>query len=230
MPSILITGCRRGIGLELSQQFAELGWRVYACTRSPENSQTLLQLAADHPQVSCHLLDVGKPMQLAALSAELRGQPIDVLLNNAGVYGAGPQSLDDIDAEDFLETLRINTVAPLQVVRAFLDNVKASERKVIACISSKMGSMADNTSGGSYVYRASKAALNSVVKSLAMDLEEQQITAVALHPGWVRTDMGGPQGELSVEESAALLIKNLCELSLKQNGRFIDIDGVTIPW
>lgn len=230
MPSILISGCRRGIGLELTHHFLEKGWRVYACTRSPENSQSLLQLASQHDQLSVHLLDVTNSAHIAALAAELSGKPIDILLNNAGVYGQGPQSLEDIDVDDWLKTLNTNAIAPLQLSRALLANVLAGDRKVIASISSKMASMTDNGSGGSYVYRSSKAALNAVVKSLAMDLQTQGVTAVALHPGWVRTDMGGPNGEMSVEESATALTKILCELAHEQNGRFLDIDGTTIPW
>lgn len=230
MPSILITGTRRGIGLELVKQFSDLGWRVYACTRSPGNSQELLALANQYDNASVHVLDVTDSGQLAALAAELKDEPLDIVLNNAGVYGQGEQSLDSIDVEDWLNTFHVNTIAPALVMQAFKGNAASSDRKVIASISSKMGSIADNGSGGSYVYRSSKTALNAVVKGAANDLAEQGITAVALHPGWVRTDMGGPNGEMSVEESGAALVKILCELGHADTGRFIDIDGSTIPW
>ena len=230
MPSILITGTRRGIGLELVKQFAEQGWRVYACARSPENSPELLELVDQHDSVSAHMLDVTNTAQLMALAEELEGQSIDVLLNNAGVYGGLPQSFDEIDVDDWLSTFHVNTIAPAMVMKAFRNHVAAGENKIMASISSKMASIDDNGSGGSYVYRSSKTALNSVVKSAANDLADEGITAVALHPGWVRTDMGGPNGEMSVEESAAALIKILCELNHADTGRFIDIDGSTIPW
>lgn len=230
MPSILITGTRRGIGLELVKQFAEQGWRVYACARSPENSPELLELVDQHDNVSAQTLDVTNAAQLAELSSELDGEPLDVLLNNAGVYGGLPQSFDEIDVDDWLRTFHVNTIAPAMVMKAFRHHVAAGENKIMASISSKMASIDDNGSGGSYVYRSSKTALNSVVKSAANDLADEGITAVALHPGWVRTDMGGPNGEMSVEESAAALITILCELNHSDTGRFIDIDGSTIPW
>lgn len=232
MPTILITGANRGIGLELTRQYAADGWTVHACCRSPENAHELGKLAAKSSgAIQMHLLDVTHGIQREALAAQLQGQPIDILLNNAGVYGDwNCQEFGKTNAKEWEKTFMINTIAPMQMMEAFADNVAASGRKVIANVSSKMGSMADNSSGGSYLYRSSKAALNAVTMSAARDLASKGIAVVALHPGWVRTDMGGPNGEMSVEESASALRRNLNALTAADSGRFIDIDGADIPW
>lgn len=232
MATILITGANRGIGLELTRQYAADGWNVLACCRSPENAHDLNKLAAASAgKIAVYLLDVANAAQRTALAAQLKGQPIDILFNCAGVSGSwSSQGFGHCHADEWLEVLNINVVTPMLMMQDFAANVALSERKIIANMSSKMGSMADNTSGGSYVYRSSKAALNMVNKSAAHDLARKGISVVLLHPGWVRTDMGGPNGELSVEESVAALKGNLANVTLADSGRFIDIDGSTIPW
>ena len=127
-------------------------------------------------------------------------------------------------------TFKINSIAPLKLAEALCEQIARSEKKTIACLSSKMGSMADNGSGGSYIYRSSKAALNAVVKSMSIDLRPQGIKAVALHPGWVKTDMGGPNAEISTQESVSRMFEHLLSLTMADSGRFIDIDGSDIPW
>lgn len=232
MPTLLITGANRGLGLELARRYAADGWDVLACCRSPENARELNQLAAaSGGKVSVHLLDVANNAQRQSLAAQFKGRPIDILFNNAGVSGNwGTQSFGPCQSDEWLEVLRTNVIAPTLMMQDFATNVAMSDRKIIANMSSKMGSIADNTSGGSYVYRSSKAALNMVSMSAARDLARQGITVVALHPGWVRTDMGGPNGELSVEESVTALKRNLTNVTVADSGRFIDIDGSTIPW
>ena len=232
MATILITGANRGIGLELTRQYAADGWNVLACCRSPENAHDLNKLAASSAgKVSVYLLDVSNAAQRMSLAAQLKGQPIDILFNSAGVSGSwSTQGFGQCHADEWLEVLNINVITPMLMMQDFAANVALSERKIIANMSSKMGSMADNTSGGSYVYRSSKAALNMVNKSAAHDLARKGISVVALHPGWVRTDMGGPNGELSVEESVTALKRNLANVTLADSGRLIDIDGSTIPW
>jgi NAD(P)-dependent dehydrogenase (short-subunit alcohol dehydrogenase family) len=140
------------------------------------------------------------------------------------------QGFGQCQADEWLDVLNINVITPMLMMQDFAANVALSERKIIANMSSKMGSVSDNTSGGSYVYRSSKAALNMVNKSAAHDLARKGISVVALHPGWVRTDMGGPNGELSVEESVTALKRNLANVTLVDSGRLLDIDGSTIPW
>ncbi len=231
MADILVTGANRGIGLELVRQYAADGWGVHACCRQPDSAQALQQLAADHPgQVTIHPLEVTDDEQIAALANALRGRPIDILFNNAGVYGQADAWFGNTRRDDWLRALDVNTISPMKIMEALVDNVAMSERKIIATLSSKMGSMADNRSGGSYVYRSTKAALNAVMVSAAHDLKPRGISAVILHPGWVRTDMGGPNGELSVSESVTAMRRILDGVSLDDAGSFYEIDGTIIPW
>lgn len=232
MPTILITGANRGIGLELARQYGADGWRVYACCRSPENAHELNKLAAQSAgKVSMHVLDVTNDLQRESLAAQLQGVAIDILFNNAGVYGDWDyQRFGRTDTAEWQKVLAANVIAPMHMMEAFAANVAASEQKIIANMTSKMASMDDNGSGGSYLYRSSKAALNAISVSAARDLAEQGTTVVALHPGWVRTDMGGAHGEISTEECGTALRRNLSNLTEADAGRFIDIDGATIPW
>jgi len=229
--TILITGANRGIGFEITQQYAKAGWRVIACCREPDKAQELDGVRSDHgEQVSIHRLDVTNSEPIKALVTSMENTPIDILLNNAGIYGQRDDSLGNIDEDKWLETFRVNTIAPIKVMEAFIDVVAASKRKVFATITSKMGSIADNTSGGSYVYRSSKAALNAAMKSAANDLEGRGISVVAIHPGWVRTDMGGSSGLLSVEQSAKSIRELLGRVSIEDTGKFFNYDGTVIPW
>lgn len=230
MGSILISGTNRGIGLELARQYAAAGWRVYACCRAPAQASDLLSLADQHPALTVHTLDVADGSQIEALAEELAGEPIDILFNNAGVYGQDDASFGNTDPEQWLQTLLINTIAPMKMMEAFVNNVAASDLRLIATMSSKMGSMADNGSGGSYVYRSSKAAVNAVMKSAAIDLSPKGITAVILHPGWVQTEMGGPNAEITPHESAHQLRTILARVTPADAGTFFDIDGSVIPW
>ncbi len=232
MAIILITGANRGIGLELTRQYAADGWNVLACCRSPENAHDLNKLAAASAgKIAVYLLDVTNAVHRTSLAAQLKGQPIDILFNSAGVSGNwSTQGFGQCQADEWLDVLHINVITPMLMMQDFAANVALSERKIIANMSSKMGSVTDNTSGGSYIYRSSKAALNMVNKSAAHDLARKGISVVALHPGWVRTDMGGANGELSVEESVTALKRNLANVTLADSGRLIDIDGSTIPW
>ncbi len=229
--TILITGANRGIGFELTQQYAEAGWRVIACCREPDKAQGLDGVRNDYrEQVSIHRLDVTNSEPIKALATSVEDTPIDILLNNAGIYGQRDDSLGNIDEDKWLETFRVNTIAPIKVMEAFIDVVAASKRKVFASITSKMGSVADNTSGGSYVYRSSKAALNAAMKSAANDVKGRGISVVVIHPGWVRTDMGGPSGLLSVEQSAKSIRELLGRVSIEDTGKFFNYDGTVIPW
>lgn len=232
MASILITGANRGIGLALTRQYAQSGWRVYACCRSPENAHELNKIVSEaNGQVSIHVLDICNDLQRDSLAAQLRDTPIDILFNNAGIYGDWDyQGFGRTDTAEWQQVFLTNVIAPMKMMEAFAGSVAASEHKVIANMTSKMGSMTDNGSGGSYLYRSGKAALNAVSVSAARDLKQQGITVVVLHPGWVRTEMGGPHGELSTEACAMALQRNLSTLTPEDSGRFIDIDGSTIPW
>jgi len=228
--TILITGANRGIGLELTRQFSEDGWQVLACCRSPEAAEALKALTSEYSTLEIFPLDVTNYDQLTALSMQLKDRPIDILLSNAGIYGPRGYAFGEVDAAAWRQVLEVNTIAPLMLAQAFIEQVAISRQKLVAVISSKMGSIADNSSGGSYIYRTSKTALNQVVKSIAKDVEGRDISAISLHPGWVRTEMGGSNGEIDVNESAAGLKQVLTGATLTQSGHFFNFDGSEIPW
>ena len=231
MSSILITGTNRGIGLELVRQYLAEGWSVYATARNLQNATELQQLATDNPDhLKTYSLDVTNHEQRLHLAAQLKDIPLDILINNAGVYGQADAFFGNTDEAQWLEALRINTIAPMKIMELFANNISLGEKKIMASMSSKMGSMDDNGSGGSYVYRSTKAALNAVMVSVARDLKSSGISAVILHPGWVRTDMGGPNGEINVQQSSERLRSILASVSIENSGDFYDIDGSIIPW
>ena len=230
MPTILITGANKGIGLELTKQYLANDWCVHATARKPELAEKLSKLTADYNKLTVHKLDVTNALQRNTLANELLNVPIDILLNNAGAWGQMGSNFENTNENKWLDGLRVNTIAPMQMMQLFVNNVATSELKIIANMSSKMASIDDNTSGGSYVYRSSKIALNMVSKSAAIDLQAKGISVVILHPGWVRTDMGGPYGEINTYESAQALRKILSKVTLNDSGRFFDIDGSIIPW
>jgi NAD(P)-dependent dehydrogenase (short-subunit alcohol dehydrogenase family) len=232
MPSVLITGANRGLGLEFTKQYSEDGWRVFACCRDPEKAGELKKLSeASDGGLGLLTLDVANPSSIASLADELRGEPLDILLNNAGIYG--DDNHDDfgkIDYERWAETFAINVIGSMRMVEAFFDHVASSEKKVLAFVSSLMGSIADNGSGGSYMYRSSKAALNAVAKSLSIDLKNRGLKSVILHPGWVKTDMGGQNAPLLPPESIRGMRQVMEGLRLGDSGRFLSYDGNELPW
>lgn len=228
--TILLTGANRGIGLELSKVFAKNNWKVLACCRHPERAELLKQLANECSNVKIYALDVNDNNAINRLAKDLQGEAIDIVFNNAGIFGPRSQDFGQIDAEAWLHVMRTNVVAPLKMVEAFVDHVSESQRKVVASMGSMMGSISDNTSGGYYVYRTSKAAVHMVMKSLSVDLRDRGITSVVFHPGWVKTDMGGPEAPTPPEESAAGLYQVLTGLNSKDNGRFFTFEGKELPW
>ncbi len=232
MYTTLITGANRGIGLELARQYAADGWRVLACSRHPEKSDALNQLAAQHPGlVHIHALDVTDRAQIDALSRTLANESIDLLINDAGIYpDAQFMGFGHTDYAKWMLAFQVNTMAPLKMAEAFIGQVMRSRLKIIATISSNMGSIGDNTSGGGYLYRSSKAAVNMVNKSLALDLKGNGITAVVFHPGWVKTDMGGQNAMITVQESVGGLRKVIGKLTHADSGKFFAYDGQEIAW
>lgn len=225
MPTVLITGANRGIGLELARQYAADGWRVLATCRDPGAATALKAVEGD---VALHRLDVDDPSSVAALAAALNGRPIDVLFNNAGINRRAP-SIGAIDYGAWAESMATNVFGPIRVVAALAENVLASDRRVMAFTSSKMGSIAENA-GGSMMYRSSKSALNMAVSCLAKELGGRGVIAVLLHPGHVRTDMGGPTAPVTPSESAAGMRRVIAGLTAKDNGSFRNYDGATLPW
>ena len=230
MPSVLITGASRGIGLEFTRQYGAEGWRVLATCRDPAAAPELDAIAqASDGRVSVHALDVRDRAGVVNFAAELAGEPLDVLLNNAGAMGPRPQGLGQVDDADWAEVLDINIMGPFRMAEAFVDNVAAGERKLIVTLSSRMGSMAENT-GASYIYRSSKAGVNAVVTSLAIDLAERGIVSMCFHPGWVQTDMGGASAAITPQESVTGMRRVIDGLGPKDNGRFYNYDGSPIAW
>ncbi len=228
--TILITGSNRGIGLELARQYSVAGWHVHACCRKPSAADSLNSLASGNNNMHIHSLDVTNLEQIESLSKKLLDVPIDILFNNAGVYGPYDAYFGNVDEQECLQCMRVNTIAPLKMIENFVGHVGRSQLKLVASMSSKMASMSDNGSGGSYIYRASKAALNAMMKSAAIDLKSKNIKVAILHPGWVRTDMTGPAAEITTEESVTQLVKNMEAVTLESSGSFYDIDGSIISW
>ena len=227
MATILVTGANRGIGFEFAKQYAAAGWRVHATCRDPGAAAALKALAGD---VTIHRLEVTAPEQVRALAAALAGEPVDVLVNNAGISAQAKTSLGDMDYALWEEMMRVNVFGPLRVAEALAANVAASQKRIMLFISSRAGSIADNLSGGRYIYRSSKAALNMVVKSLAIDLIPKRIICAAVHPGWARTDMGTAAAPVAVADSVAALRALVERLEPHHNGRFINYDGQELRW
>lgn len=226
--TVLITGANRGIGLEYVKQYAALGNRVIATARTVTADDALSRLAASNPLVECYSLDVGNADAIQDLATQLGGQCIDILISNAGVY---PESRwQNTLAAAWQQAFQINTLATYYLAEAFLPHLQKAQPGKLIAMSSKMGSIADNSSGSSYIYRTSKAALNMLVKSLALDLQAQGVLVAALHPGWVRTDMGGPQGLIDAETSVQGLRKVIAQLSAESSGSFMAYNGLSIPW
>ena len=230
MPHALITGANRGIGLEHARQLLTRSWTIAAAVRDPDGASDLKALDPGDGRLTIVQYDAADLSAADRLKAQVDG-PIDILFANAGVMG--PKTQDDFRTaanEDFLDVIRINSVAPLALVAAFADQVAQSQMKVVALQSSRMGSIADNDSGGRYVYRASKAALNAVGKSLSVDLKDKGITVLILHPGWVRTDMGGPNGLITVQECVDGQLDLIARANPAMNGRFFHSNGEDLPW
>ncbi len=229
MPQLLITGANRGIGLALTQVYLAAGWDVLACCRDPETADELLDLVNEFQGLEVFALDVTDYEAVADLAAELEGRGLDLLLNNAGYYGPKGLLLGQLPVDEWRTVFEVNSIAPCKLAEAFLPHL-IQAKGIIANISSKVGSMADNQSGGGYLYRSSKAALNSITKSLALDLANVGVKVVALHPGWVQTSMGGPNALIDVDTSAAGMKQLLDNLSQAQSGGFYDYCGNSIPW
>ncbi|HEY9211050.1 MAG TPA: SDR family oxidoreductase [Methylotenera sp.] len=225
---VLITGANRGIGLEFARQYAEAGWKVIACCRDLKQATGLQELVNTYPDIKTYALDVADFSAIEALAAELKDVKIDVLINNAGVY---PHSdLDHADPEQWLHAFKVNSMAPFKMATAFAPNLAVGQLKKLVTLSSKMGSLDDNTSGGSYIYRTSKVAANMVMKSLAIDLKPYGISVAALHPGWVQTEMGGPDALIDTRASVSGLRNVIEHLNLANSGQFIAYDGKVINW
>jgi NAD(P)-dependent dehydrogenase (short-subunit alcohol dehydrogenase family) len=231
MPTTLITGANRGIGLEFARQYAADGWQVFAACRDPAGVRQLEELARRAGKaLTIVAVDVADGESVGAAAARLKDEAIDLLINCAGIAGAPRQTVGNVDYDSWSRVLDVNTMGPLRVLEAFTDQLARSDRKLAATITSGMGSLADNNSGGSIAYRSSKAAVNMVMRSAAIDLKPRGITCVVINPGWVRTDMGGPGARLSPEESVSAMRKLIDKLGPRSSGKFFNYDGREFPW
>jgi NAD(P)-dependent dehydrogenase (short-subunit alcohol dehydrogenase family) len=239
MPTILVTGANRGLGLEMVRQYAAEGWNVFACCRNPDAAASLKELAATAiNHVSIEALDIEDHSSIDSLAGRLQGVPIDVLLNNAGNFGAKPLAdyglqsspFGKSDFRDWMKLFWINCIAPMKMAEAFIENVAASNQRKIVSVTSIAASMTKNVTGDYYSYRSSKAALNAVARSMAIDLKQRRIIVIPLHPGWVRTDMGSAKASLDVKTSVSGQRSVIESLTLDHSGRFFSYDGSELPW
>jgi len=231
MTTLMITGANRGIGLELAKRYAAAGNTVLACCREPAKAKELNALAAANKSVKVLGVHVADAKSVAALKSTLGDQPIDVLINNAGMQGPPPQnqSLDKMDYEGWAETFAVNSMAPLRMLQTFRGNLAKGKQPKAVTITSQMGALSlDMTMA--YAYCASKAAVNKVMKLASVELAQQGIIVSLIHPGWVKTDMGGPHAQLTVEESAKGIQSVIDKLTPADNGSFKKWDGEAHGW
>lgn len=231
MQTLLITGANRGLGLEFCRQYSEQGACIIACCRQPETANELQALAKNYSALSIHALDVSDFQQIEQVAEQLNTETIDILLNNAGIYGDKAEySFGALNYDNWQQTLRVNTLAPIKLAETFLPHLSKSKKATIVAITSLMGSITDNNSGGSICYRSSKAALNAAMKSVAIHLKAHNIAVLILHPGWVKTDMGGVDAPISTAESINGMRHVIADFNLDQTGTFLNYRGVILPW
>jgi NAD(P)-dependent dehydrogenase (short-subunit alcohol dehydrogenase family) len=238
MPTVLITGANRGLGLGLARSFAADGWRVRACCRTPAQAHELKALADEHPgRVSLHPLDVAEHDQVDALASELDGRPIDILINNAGTIGPrdpGHENLHKqffgtLDYDAWLYVMRVNTLGPVKLAEALLGNLLAGEQKKIVNLSSTIGSLVEENIPV-FAYSTSKTALNKAMRLLSVQLRDQGISVGIFCPGHVKTDLGGEGAVLEIDESVAGLRRIIDELDLERSGEYRRYNGELIAW
>lgn len=230
MPTLLISGASRGIGLEFVRQYAADGWTIHAACRKPAEAEALGKLAGSSGgRVLVETMDVTDDASVAALARKLSGSTLDMLINNAGIYAGRGQELGALDFSAWAGVFDTNVAGPMRVTQAFLAHLERGASKRLISISSRMGSISQS-SGGAYAYRASKAALNMCNKNWSLALGARGFTCVVFHPGWVKTDMGGTGAAVAPEASVAGMRKVIAKLSRADNGAFFDFEGNAISW
>ena len=220
----LITGANRGLGLEFAKQYHAAGWNVIGTAREPDKATDLKALG-----VKIEILDVADQKSVDALGSRLKDQSIDLLINNAGVGSEG-SNLSEVKMADFERVMNVNALGPVRVTKALLPNLRAGKSKTIVSISSGLGSIAENDGGGFPGYRESKAALNMFMRSLAGELKKDGFICIPMSPGWVKTDMGGPNAQLTPEQSISGMRKVIDGLKPEDSGKFWSHDGTTVAW
>ncbi len=228
----LISGSNRGLGLELVRQYAEGGWQVFATCRRPAEVRELHTLAERHPGVSVRRLDVTRADDLRAIAWALEDRPLDVLFNNAGIYlerGCDPPQLGAVRCDKWLRTFEVNTLGAVRLTEALIRSLERSGRRLVATMTSHMGSVADIDLPGSLYYRSSKEALNAAMRGLAAELRPRGIGVLLLHPGGTATRMG-PRGGIAPAESVRGLWRLIEAFRIADTGRFPRWDGQEMPW
>lgn len=226
MKTALITGANKGLGLEFARQLKNKGYLVIGCCRNPSKANELNEFADELIQ-----LDVTNDKDIAALKQTIGNRPIDLLVNNAGTSGEQGVTIGNIQRDNFLEVLNVNCISVVKISDALLPNIQASQEKSILVISSQMGSISDNTSGRSYAYRSSKAALNCVMRSFAIDVQDKGIHVMLVHPGWVKTDMGGTDALIDVQTSVAGILKQAEKVLPNSHAEKLHrFDGGEVAW
>ncbi|MBL7480766.1 SDR family oxidoreductase [Legionella bononiensis] len=226
MKTALITGANRGIGLEIARQLKEKGYYVIGCCRNPAKANELKQYADEIIQ-----LDVTQDNDIASLQQTLKNSPIDLLVNNAGITGEQGVTTGNISRTNFIDVLNVNCISVVKISDALLPNIQASQDKNILVISSRMGSIAENDQGRSYAYRTSKAALNCAMRSFAIDVQDKGVHVMLIHPGWVKTNLGGPDALIDVQTSVTGMLNQAeKELSRSHADKLHRFDGGVIPW
>lgn len=223
-PSVLITGANRGLGLEFARQYAADGWKVIGTARTPEQADELNALSVEVAQ-----LDIANQASVDALVKSLEGRPIDLLINNAGIFPR-VNKIEEVNIDDYSRTIAVNTLGPVRVTRALLPNLRRGNKKTIVNITSRLGSIALNDYGAFYGYRESKAALNMFTKTLAVELDSEGFTCLTIHPGWVKTDMGGQSASLTPEESISGMRAVIQKLGPADTGTYWSTSGEQVPW
>ena len=230
MATILVTGANRGLGIEFVEQYINEGNDVIATYRNENSSMDLIEMGNERSNLKLLQLDVSSNKSLNSFAENLGDSPIDIFINNAGVYGPRNSSFGNVDEENWIPAIKINAIAPILLTQLIIKNIRSGADKKLIYITSKMGSIDDNKGGGAYVYRSSKTALNAVVKSLSVDLENEGMTVALIHPGWVKTDMGGPNALIDKDTSVRGMIEVISNLDISSTGNFYNYDGSIIPW
>lgn len=221
MPTIIITGANRGLGLEMARQYAANDWNVIGTAREPDKAEDLQAI----DKVTAMQLDAAEDASIRKFAEQLGDQPVDLFINNAGIFGPS-----EFDRKGWLDLFNINVVGPVELATTLKDNVAQSKDKKMVVISSQVGSIAENDSGNMMYYRTSKAAVNQAWNSLAQQWKDEGLTLAMMHPGWVQTDMGGENADLTPEESVEGMRSVIDGLTHDQNGKFYDYSGREIPW
>ncbi len=236
MPTVFVTGANRGLGYEHVKQYAEKGWKVIACARNPEQANELKELQKKHgDSFIIEQLEVVDHNQIEELAEKYSDEAIDILINNAGTTGPmgvpgamGYQKIDSMDYQIWRDILEVNLLSPFKIATAFHDHVARSDKKILIMMSSDLGSVEQNNFGGFYSYRASKSSLNIISKGMSVDWND--LTVIALAPGWCKTYLGGDEAEIEPAESVEQQQEMFENITAKDSGKFLDRFGEEVAW